>query len=129
MESPSMGLVTKGLNRMMQNEIPGEVNVIVLTGGAMFWNESLRLDDEEKINPDCNQVWKMEGVHDGSDGVLKPVAPEGIKGAERLPINDPAMLRAFLDYGYENYPADVRRFKRNCAQSRAGCRHSGNPRI
>ena len=44
LESPISSLVSKGLNRMMQNEIPDSVNVIVLTGGAMCWNESLRLD-------------------------------------------------------------------------------------
>ena len=106
LESPTSDLMSRGLNRMMQNEIPDGVNVIVLTGGAMCWNESLRLDGAEAVNAECNQVWKMTGVRDGKDGALVPVAPEGIKGAERLPMNDPAMLRAFLDYGYENYPAD-----------------------
>jgi len=61
MESPSMGLVTKGLNRTMQNEIPGEVNVIVLTGGAMFWNESLRLDGEEKSTRTAIRSGKWKG--------------------------------------------------------------------
>lgn len=106
MESPHSGLVSKGLNHMMQNEIPDSVNVIVLTGGAMCWNDSLWLDGAEAVNADCNQVWKMTGAHDGKDGALVPAAPEGIKGAEKLPMSDPAMLRAFLDYGYENYPAD-----------------------
>ena len=106
LESPTSDLMSRGLNRMMQNEIPDGVNVIVLTGGAMCWNESLRLDGAEAVNAECNQVWKMTGARDGKDGALVPVAPEGIKGAERLPMNDPAMLRAFLDYGYENYPAD-----------------------
>ena len=106
LDSPTRALMSQGLNRMMQNEIPDSVNVIVLTGGAMCWNESLRLDGAEAVRADCNQVWKMTGAHDGRDGALVPSAPEGIKGAESLPMSDPAMLRAFLDYGYENYPAD-----------------------
>ena len=48
----------------------------------------------------------MTGARGGKDGSLVPGAPEGIKGAERLPMSDPAMLRAFLAYGYEYYPAD-----------------------
>lgn len=106
LESPVSALMSKGLNRMMQNEIPESVNVIVLTGGAMCWNESLRLDGAEAVRADCNQVWKMTGARNGHDGALVPSAPEGIKGAESLPMNDPAMLRAFLDYAYDNYPAD-----------------------
>ena len=81
LESPTSDLMSRGLNRMMQNEIPDGVNVIVLTGGAMCWNESLRLDGAEAVNAECNQVWKMTGARDGKDGALVPVAPEGIKGA------------------------------------------------
>ena len=93
------------LNKVSDCEIPDDVNIIVLTGGAEAWNDVLRLDGADDVRNDCNQVWKMTGAHNGKSGALVPIEPDGIKGAEALPMNDPAMLKAFLDYGAENYPA------------------------
>ena len=93
------------LNKVSDCEIPDDVNIIVLTGGAEAWNDVLRLDGADDVRNDCNQVWKMTGAHNGKSGALVPIEPDGIKGAEALPMSDPAMLKAFLDYGAENYPA------------------------
>lgn len=93
------------LNKVSDCEIPDDVNIIVLTGGAEAWNDVLRLDGADDVRNDCNQVWKMTGAHNGKSGAHIPIEPDGIKGAEALPMSDPAMLKAFLDYGAENYPA------------------------
>ncbi len=94
------------LNSVSDCEIPDDVNIIVLTGGAEAWNDVLRLDGADDVRNDCNQVWKMTGAHNGKSGALVPIEPDGIKGAEALPMSDSAMLKAFLDYGAENYPAE-----------------------
>lgn len=88
------------LNRVTDHEIPDNVNIIVMTGGTLAWNDTLRLEGADSVRTDCNQVWKMKGAHDGKSGALVPVAPDGISGAEALPMNDPAMLTAFLAYGH-----------------------------
>ena len=94
------------LNKVSDCEIPDDVNIIVLTGGAEAWNDVLRLDGADDVRNDCNQVWKMTGAHNGKSGALVPIEPDGIKGAEALSMSDHNMLRAFIDYGAENFPAE-----------------------
>ena len=48
----------------------------------------------------------MKGAHDGQKGALVLLEENGIPGAEKTPMSDPHMLRAFIDYGAEHYPAD-----------------------
>ncbi len=107
MDSPYDGPIARRLNKMMEEEIPDSVNMIVLTGGTEEgWSEELSLEGADSVRTDCNQVWKMKGAHDGQKGALVLLEENGIPGAEKTPMSDPEMLRAFIDYGAENYPAD-----------------------
>ena len=107
MDSSFDGPVARRLNKMMEEEIPDSVNIIVLTGGTdEGWQEDLSLEGADSVRTDCNQVWKMKGAHDGQKGALVLLEENGIPGAEKTPMSDPEMLRAFIDYGAENYPAD-----------------------
>ncbi len=107
MDSPYDGPIARRLNKMMEEEIPDSVNVIVLTGGTdEGWSEDLSLEGADSVRTDCNQVWKMKGAHDGKKGALVLLEENGIPGAEKTPMSDPEMLRAFIDYGAENYPAE-----------------------
>lgn len=95
------------LNQTMDSPIPEDVNVLVLTGGSDQWPSSLYVSDKDEMNTDCYQVWKMSGSSDAGHGVLSAVAPNGIRGSERTSMDNPAMLRAFLDYASDNYPAQA----------------------
>ena len=106
-ETPLFSPVSSRLNKMMEAEIPESVNIIVLTGGTdEGWSEDLSLEGADSVRTDCNQVWKMKGAHDGQKGALVLLEENGIPGAEKTPMSDPHMLRAFIDYGAEHYPAD-----------------------
>ena len=106
MDSPYDGPIARRLNKMMEEEIPDSINIIVLTGGTREgWSDDLSLEGADSVRTDCNQVWKMKGAHDGQKGALVLLEENGIPGAEKISMSDPAMLRAFIDYGAENYPA------------------------
>ena len=56
MESPYYGPVARRLNKMMEEEIPDSVNIIVLTGGTgEGWSEDLSLEGADSVRTDCNQ--------------------------------------------------------------------------
>ena len=107
MEEPDTGLVSKRLNKMMDAEIPDSVNIIVITGGTQQgWDEDLSLEGADSVRTDCNQVWKMKGARDGQRGALVLLEENGLPGFEQRPMSDPATLKAFIDYGAANYPAE-----------------------
>ncbi len=107
MEDPYSGPVSKRLNRMMEEEIPDNINIIVLTGGTnMGWWEDISLEGADSVRTDCNQVWKMKGTHDGQQGALVLLEADGLPGFEQRSMADPATLKAFIDYGAANYPAE-----------------------
>ena len=107
MEQPWSGPVGKRLNKMMEEEIPDNINVIVLTGGTnMGWLEDISLEGAESVRMDCNQVWKMKGAHDGQRGALVLLEADGLPGFEQQSMAEPATLKAFIDYGAANYPAE-----------------------
>ena len=107
MENPWSGPVGKRLNRMMEEEIPDNINIIVLTGGTnMGWWEDISLEGAESVRMDCNQAWKMKGAHDGQRGALVLLAADGLPGFEQQSMAEPATLKAFIDYGAANYPAE-----------------------
>ena len=107
MDNPISSPILDRLNRMMDAEIPDSVNIIVITGGnAEGWSEEISLEGADSIRTDCNQVWKMKGAHDGKRGALVPLEADGLPGFEQRSMSDPATLKAFIDYGAANYPAE-----------------------
>lgn len=93
--------------KMMDTEIPDSVNIIVLTGGTMYgWKPDLPLEGADSIRTNCNQVWRMKGAHDGQRGALVLLEKDGLPGAEKQSMSDPATLKAFIDYSAANWPAD-----------------------
>ena len=81
MEESEGGPVGKRLNKMMEEEIPDNLNIIVLTGGTdMGWLEELSLEGADSVRTDCNQVWKMKGAHDGQRGALVLLEADGLPG-------------------------------------------------
>ena len=108
MEESEGGPVGKRLNKMMEEEIPDNLNIIVLTGGTdMGWLEELSLEGADSVRTDCNQVWKMKGAHDGQKGALVLLEADGLPGFEQQSMAEPATLKAFIDYGAANYPAEI----------------------
>ena len=107
MDSPYEGPIANSLNKMMDAEIPDSVNIIVITGGTETgWIEELSLEGADSIRTDCNQVWKMKGAHDGQRGALVLLEENGLPGAEKKPLSHPDTLKAFIDYGATNWPAE-----------------------
>ena len=107
MDDPVSGPVANRLMKTMDEEIPDSVNIIVLTGGIeLGWKPELPLEGAESIRTDCNQVWKMKGAHDGQRGALVLLEKDGLPGAEKGSMAHPDTLKAFIDYGAANFPAE-----------------------
>ena len=107
METSERGPIAKRLIRMMDAEIPDSVNIIVLTGGVSDgWIPDLPLEGADSVRTDCNQVWKMKGAHDGQRGALVLLEKDGLPGAEKGSMVLPDTLKAFIDYGAANWPAE-----------------------
>lgn len=101
------GPIANRLNKMMDEEIPDNVNIIVITGGTLDgWIEDLSLEGAESVRTDCNQVWKMKGARDGQRGALVLLEENGLPGFEQRPMSDPETLQAFIDYGAVHFPAE-----------------------
>uniref|UniRef100_UPI0025E4DFE2 clostripain-related cysteine peptidase n=1 Tax=Butyrivibrio sp. TaxID=28121 RepID=UPI0025E4DFE2 len=83
------GMATRDLNEMVYADISDKVNVIVETGGAKKWQNSV-------ISASTNQRWKVE------KGGL--VALDKNVGSKQM--TDPDTLVDFVNYAKENYPAD-----------------------
>ena len=106
LEQPT-GRVSARLTTMMGEEIPDSVNIVVLTGGVKDgWDPAMPLEGAESVRADCNQVWKMKGAHDGQQGALVLLEENGLPGAEKGPMSHPDTLKAFIDYGAANFPAE-----------------------
>ena len=107
MDTREYGAVANRLIKMMEAEIPDTVNVIVLTGGVSDgWRPDLPLEGADSIRTDCNQIWKMKGAHDGQRGALVLLEENGLPGAEKGSLSHPDTLKAFIDYGAANWPAE-----------------------
>ena len=102
------GSATWNLVQAMSADYDENLDFIVMTGGSRRWKTgSEYLDGVTAIDPTYNQIWKLEGKRDGeSHGVMKLLEPTGIAGFETANMSTPETLTAFIDYCYENYPAD-----------------------
>ncbi len=100
---------TDNLIQAMESEYNENLNYIVITGGSKRWHmEEEYLSGAESISTEVCQVWKLEGKQDGEDhGKMILCAPNGIVDDPDTLMSDPAMLQAFIDYCYEEYPADI----------------------
>ena len=103
------GSASVNLIQILESDYNENLNFITMTGGTKEWQLPAEyLDGTEEIDPDYNQIYKMEGMkEDEEHGKMTLIEPTGIEGCEETLMNDPAMLTAFIDYCYENFPADT----------------------
>ncbi len=103
------GTATWNLIQAMNAEFDENLNFIVMTGGAKKWNtDSAYLEGADKVSSSFDQIWKLEGRRDGEDhGRMILLEPTGIEGFEKANMSVPETLTAFIDYCYDNYPADL----------------------
>ena len=83
------GLATADLQEMANAKLSDKVNIIVYTGGASKWNNSI-------ISNRVNQIYKVE------EGGLKQLSKD--EGSNCM--TDPATLTSFIKYCKKNYAAD-----------------------
>ncbi len=102
------GCATWNLVQAMEAGYDENLNFIVMTGGSKKWQTQTEyLDGAEKVDAAYNQIWKLEGKRGGEEhGKMKLLEPTGIEGAEQTDMALPETLVSFVDYCYENYPAD-----------------------
>lgn len=100
-------LATQTLIEAMKAEYNDDINFIVMTGGAKRWHTpSEYLSGAESIDPQYNQVWRLEGKRSGeSHGKMTLLESTGIADCGETRMSKPETLTAFLDYCYGNYPA------------------------
>ena len=105
-------LATWNLYQIMEAEIPDDVNVVVMTGGALRWQtEPEYLEGAEVVSPNReNQVWRCSGRNaaNATDGhgkmTLLTDMPSDI---ENTLMSDPQTLLGFINYGAAKYPAEM----------------------
>ena len=103
------GFATENLIQAMRSEYNGNLNFIVITGGADQWQmPSEYLSGATKINPRYNQIWKLEGKKGTAEhGKMTLLESKGLSGFSGAYMSDHLLLSAFIDYCYDNYPADI----------------------
>ena len=123
-------MATYNLEQIMNARFSADedVRVVVMTGGSYYWyvdSERLRDPaeiglsvsedtDEYTISAEYNQVWEAKGADAPEDpGTLTLLDGDGITGdpgeavpAEEELMTDPEVLRAFIDYGVSQFPAE-----------------------
>ena len=99
-------LASDNLIQAMESDYNENLNFIVITGGSTKWcMPEEYLSGADEISTTVNQVWKLEGKRSGEEhGMMTLLEPDGICDK---PISDPSALTAFVDYCYDNYPADI----------------------
>lgn len=83
------GMATRDINEMVYADLSDKVNVIIETGGAKKWQNSV-------VSASTNQRWKVE------NGGL--VALDKNVGSKQM--TDPNTLVDFIDFAKTSYPAD-----------------------
>lgn len=99
---------TWNLTQSMNANYDENLNYIVMTGGSKEWHTPEEyLDGAEAVDAEYDQIWKLEGKREEEEhGKMKLLEPTGIEGFEKAHMAKPETLTAFIDYCYENYPAD-----------------------
>ena len=102
-------LFTDKIDEFLNSPYNENLDMIVITGGTTEWHTPAEyLDGAEEIDVEYDQIWKVVGKKDGEEhGVLKLIEPTGMPGYEKANMGAPETLTAFIDYCFENYPADI----------------------
>ena len=102
------GCLTWNLKQIMAAEYNENLQFILLTGATEKWQTPAEyLDGTDHIDKQCNQIWKLEGKREGEEhGKMILLEEAGLPGYETTSLILTEVLTAFLDYGYENFPAD-----------------------
>ena len=108
----SYALATWNLYQIMEAEIPDDVNVVVMTGGAEKWQtEAEYLEGADAVSPNQeNQVWLCSGKNGANavNGHGRMTLLSGLPaGIENTLMSDPQTLVGFINYAAANYPADM----------------------
>ncbi|MFA6948078.1 MAG: clostripain-related cysteine peptidase [Eubacteriales bacterium] len=82
------GMATSDINEIMYAGLSDNVNIVMQTGGASEWQNSV-------MRTDTVQRW-----HFTDDGLVE------IGEAGAVPMTDPATLSDFISFAAESYPAD-----------------------
>ena len=103
-------LATWNLYQIMEAEIPDDVNVVVLTGGALRWlTEPEYLEGAAAVSENRqNQAWICSGRNgaNAADGHGKMTLLTDLPAdIETTLMSDPRTLLGFIDYAVEKYPA------------------------
>ena len=116
-------LATANIAQILSSQFSekGQVNVVIMTGGSETW----WLKEADCVFPsgvlinnfdetDYNRIWEAKGANDpenagklillDADGILS--TPGNPSPAWAEPMSDPETLRAFINFGAENYPAE-----------------------
>lgn len=102
------GCLTYNLYQIMRSVYNENADIIVMTGGAKKWHmPSEFLSGADVISTEYNQIWRVRGKGDGeSHGMMTLLREKGLDGLEDALMSDKDTLTGFMDYCYENYPAD-----------------------
>ena len=106
------GMATWNLRQILESEITGDVNVLVMTGGAKTWKTAPEyLEGAESVSPNQeNQIWLCSGrnAENAVDGhgrmTLLTDMPSDI---EKTLMSDPQTLLGFINYAAQRYPAQM----------------------
>ncbi|MBQ8136334.1 MAG: hypothetical protein IJ174_02780, partial [Clostridia bacterium] len=105
-------LATWNLYQILESEIPADINVVVLTGGAQKWHpEPEYLEGADVVSPNQeNQVWLCSGknAQNAENGHGKMTLLTGLPAEiEHTFLSDPQTLLGFINYAAANYPAEI----------------------
>ena len=105
-------LATWNLYQILESEIPADINVVVLTGGAQKWHpEPEYLEGADVVSPNQeNQVWLCSGKNAANavNGHGKMTLLTGLPSEiEHTFLSDPRTLLGFINYAAANYPAEI----------------------
>lgn len=100
---------TTDLLECLNSDYNENLNLIVITGGANKWHLGKKyLSGTEKISSQYNQIWKLEGKQSADGhGMMTLLEPTGLAETGTKLMTESAVLTDFVDYCYENYPADI----------------------
>ncbi|MBO4433220.1 MAG: hypothetical protein J5852_06810 [Clostridia bacterium] len=98
---------TWNLKQVMNADYNENLSFIVVTGGSKEWHTPAEyLDGAEAVDPEYNQIWKVDGKLENEEhGKMHLLGT--VPGFEKDSMAKPGTLTAFIDYCYDNFPADL----------------------
>ena len=99
---------TESIKNILASNKNDNVNLIMITGGAKEWHTpSEYLSGADAIDPNYNQIWKLEGKPaDAAFGKMTLLEEKGLPKTGEGRMSYPETMTEFIDYCYKNYPAD-----------------------